>query len=133
MSMQTEPVFGKVIVVDPIPFRGGSKVATEVLLDELAKRMPGLTCHVLTQDPDSWSRCQHHPLWLPHILKGRESGIGYLLKQGWQTLLILWLVLRLGEVKCLVAASGPGVDLCCYWAARWLRCRVVQLIHGPVG
>ncbi|WP_033136878.1 glycosyltransferase family 4 protein [Aeromonas finlandensis] len=133
MSTQTEPLFGKVIVVDPIPFRGGSKVATEVLLDELSKRMPELTCHVLTQDPDSWPRCQQHSLWLPRILKGRESGIGYLLKQGWQTLLILWLAWRLGEVKCLLAASGPGVDLCCYWAARWLRCRVVQLIHGPVG
>lgn len=133
MGAHTKPVSGNIIVVDPIPFRGGSKVATEVLLAELVKRMPELTCHVLTQDPESWPRCRHHSLWLPRILKGRESGIGYLLKQGWQTMLILWLVWRLGEVTCLLAASGPGVDLCCYWAARWLRCRVVQLIHGPVG
>ncbi|MGY3914030.1 glycosyltransferase family 4 protein [Aeromonas australiensis] len=133
MRAETIPVNGKILVVDPIPFRGGSKVATEVMLDELAKRMPELTCHVLTQDPDSWPRCQHHPFWLPRILKGRESGIGYLLKQGWQTMAIVWLAWRLGAVKCLLAASGPGVDLCSYWAARWLRCQVVQLIHGPVG
>lgn len=133
MTTQMKPVTGKIVVVDPIPFRGGSKVATEVLLDELAKRMPEMTFHVLTQDPASWTHCRHHKLWVPPILKGRESGLGYLLKQGWQTMVILWLVWRLGEVKCLLAASGPGVDLGCYWAARLLRCRVVQLIHGPVG
>ncbi|MDM5129552.1 glycosyltransferase family 4 protein [Aeromonas piscicola] len=133
MTTQMKPVTGKIVVVDPIPFRGGSKVATEVLLDESAKRMPEMTFHVLTQDPASWTHCRHHKLWVPPFLKGRESGLGYLLKQGWQTMVILWLVWRLGEVKCLLAASGPGVDLGCYWAARLLRCRVVQLIHGPVG
>ncbi|MFQ2243789.1 glycosyltransferase family 4 protein [Aeromonas enteropelogenes] len=124
---------GKIVLVDPISFRGGSKVATEVMLDELAGRFSELACHVLTQDPDSWPRCRHHRLWLPSWLRGRESGAGYLLKQGWQTLIILALCWRLGQVRCLLAASGPGVDLCSYWAARVLGIPVVQLIHGPVG
>lgn len=123
---------GKIVLVDPISFRGGSKVATEVMLDELAGRFSELTCHVLTLDPDSWPRCRHHRLWLPSWLRGRESGAGYLLKQGWQTLMILALCWRLGQVRCLLAASGPGVDLCSYWAARVLGIPVVQLIHGPV-
>lgn len=133
MRAEMKPVNGNILVVDPIPFRGGSKVATEVMLDEMSTRMAALSCHVLTQDPASWPRCQHHALWLPNMLRGRESGIGYLLKQGWQTIVIVWLAWRLGSVTCLLAASGPGVDLCSYWAARLLRCRVVQLIHGPVG
>lgn len=124
---------GKIVLVDPISFRGGSKVATEVMLDELAGRFSQLACHVLTQDPDSWPRCRHHRLWLPSWLRGRESGAGYLLKQGWQTLMILVLCWRLGQVRCLLAASGPGVDLCSYWAARIAGIPVVQLIHGPVG
>ena len=123
----------KVLIVDPIAFRGGSKVATEVVLAELSKRMPAMACHVMTEDRDSWPHCPHHRLWIPAIVRGRESGWRYLLKQGWQTLLILWQVWRLGGVSCLVAASGPGVDLCCYWAGQLLGIPVVQFIHGPVG
>ena len=123
----------KGLIVDPIAFRGGSKVATEVVLAELSKRMPAMTCHVMTEDVDSWPHCPHHRLWIPAIVRGRESGWRYLLKQGWQTLLILWQVCRLGGISCLVAASGPGVDLCCYWAGQLLGIPVVQFIHGPVG
>ncbi|PJG60140.1 glycosyl transferase, partial [Aeromonas cavernicola] len=130
-SMATSAV-PKLLIVDPIPFRGGSKIATEAMLAELHQRMPHAELHVVTQDGDSWPLCQHHVLGLPRLLQGRESGVGYLLSQSWQTLLILWWAWRLGRVTCLLAASGPGVDLCCYWAARLLRLPVVQLIHGPV-
>lgn len=123
----------KLVLVDPIPFRGGSKVATEVMLEALSERMPAMEHHVLTADHGSWPACRHHHLRVPALLLGRESGVGYLLKQGWQTLMILWLIWRLGEVRGLLAASGPGVDLCCYWAARIAGVPVVQLIHGPVG
>jgi len=123
----------KLVLVDPIPFRGGSKVATEAMLEALSDRMPAMEHHVLTADHGSWPACRHHNLRVPALLRGRESGIGYLLKQGWQTLMILWLIWRLGEVRGLLAASGPGVDLCCYWAARFAGIPVVQLIHGPVG
>lgn len=133
MTMPKDAVTGKVIIIDPIPFRGGSKIATEAMLNQLAERMPGITFHALTADPTSWLAYPHYPLWVPSILKGRESGFGYLLKQMWQAIAIFWLVWRLKDVKCLLAASGPGVDLCCYWAAILLRCMVVQFIHGPVG
>ncbi|WP_246876813.1 glycosyltransferase family 4 protein [Aeromonas sp. SrichE-2G] len=123
----------KLVLVDPIPFRGGSKVATEAMLEALSERMPAMEHHVLTADHGSWPSCRHHHLRVPALLRGRESGVGYLLKQGWQTLMILWLIWRLGEVRGLLAASGPGVDLCCYWAARFAGIPVVQLIHGPVG
>ncbi|PKQ74825.1 glycosyl transferase [Aeromonas sobria] len=131
--MSSQMGMDKVLIVDPIAFRGGSKVATEVVLAELSKRMPAMACHVMTEDGDSWPHCPHHRLWIPAIVRGRESGWRYLLKQGWQTLLILWQVWRLGGVSCLVAASGPGVDLCCYWAGQLLGIPVVQFIHGPVG
>lgn len=128
-----EPVRNQLLVVDPIPFRGGSKVATEAMLAALLLRMPQMQAHVLTRDHDSWRGCRHHGLWLPHWLRGREGGAGYLCKQGWQTLMILWRVWRLGAVGSLLAASGPGVDLCCYWAGRLLGIPVVQFVHGPVG
>ena len=121
MTMPKDAASGKVIIIDPIPFRGGSKIATEAMLNQLAERIPGITFHALTADPTSWLAYPHYPLWVPSILKGRESGFGYLLKQMWQAITILWLVWRLKNVKCLLAASGPGVDLCCYWAAIW-RC-----------
>ncbi|MGL5496579.1 MAG: hypothetical protein ACRDCQ_06320, partial [Aeromonas sobria] len=59
----------KVLIVDPIAFRGGSKVATEVVLAELSKRMPAMTCHVMTEDADSWPHCPHHRLWIPAIVR----------------------------------------------------------------
>lgn len=128
-----DPARNRILVVDPIPFRGGSKVATEAMLVALLARMPAMQAHVLTRDSDSWCSCRHHAFWLPGWLKGQEGGIGYLCKQGWQTLMILWRVWRLGAVGSLLAASGPGVDLCCYWAARLLGIPVVQFVHGPVG
>lgn len=114
------------LIVDPIAFRGGSKVATETLLSLL----PTEGARVLTRDRDSWHAQACRRLWLPRWLQGREQGWGYLLKQG----VILLQILGHGRgVSALIGASGPGVDLAVHWAARLLRVPVVQFVHGPVG
>ncbi|MEW7865239.1 glycosyltransferase family 4 protein [Aeromonas diversa] len=115
------------LIVDPIAFRGGSKVATETLLSLL----PAEGARVLTRDSDSWRAQTCRRLWLPTWLQGREQGWRYLLKQGVILLQILWQAR--GGVTALVGASGPGVDLAVHWAARLLGRPAVQFVHGPVG
>ncbi|HAU4931599.1 TPA: glycosyltransferase family 4 protein [Aeromonas hydrophila] len=123
----------KILIIDPIPFRGGSKIATETILNELLKHLPDTTCHVITRDAGSWSNYTRHIFWIPSLLIGRESGLGYMLKQMWQMLAILRLTLCLKNVECFFAVSGPGVDICTHWAAKLLGMPVIQFIHGPVG
>jgi len=120
------------VVIDPIAFPGGSKVATENILALLP--LQGTRVTILSADRKAWQ----HPGWrhvrlfeLPWLAR-REQGLGYFARHLWIGMQLLLLRLRHGRIDTALGASGPGVDLALYLARGLLRYRVVQLVHGPV-
>lgn len=120
------------LVIDPIPFVGGSKVATENILQLLDREKIRIT--VITADMQSWSwpRLQRAKLIEPKWLARREQGPFYFLRHLLIALQLLLLSLRYGKFDIALGASGPGVDLALYLVKPLLGYKIVQLIHGPV-
>ena len=121
-----------ILVLDPIPFRGGSKVATENILQLVDRRKSKIT--VLTHDENSWRmegiRCE--PLWEPKWLMTSMQGLPYFLRHFILLLNVIRSFIKHGRAQLLVGASGPGVDLALYFAKALFKGKIIQLIHGPV-
>ncbi len=121
-----------VLVIDPIAFPGGSKTATETILNLLEQDNVRIT--VLTRDPDSWQQPNinralfQEPKWLSQ----QEQGIPYFLRHLFILLKLFLARLHYGKIDIAIGASGPGVDLALYLARPLLRYKIMQLIHGPV-
>jgi len=120
------------LVIDPTAFPGGSKIATENILNLLEPNNQNIT--ILTADKDSWSsdRFRCVSLYQPDVLSKKVSGIMYFLRHLVIALSIVLIRLRYGKIDIAVGASGPGVDLSIYITQFLLKYRIVQLIHGPV-
>ncbi len=130
-----------ILILDPTAFSGGSKIATEHILQPLmrsdapATSMTGThTISVLSADASSWKSLNgtHRHLYLPNWLANKQHGIGFFALNGWIALQVVLARLRLGRIDSAVGASGPGVDLGLYLPQTLLRYRILQLIHGPV-
>lgn len=128
------------LVFDPIPFKGGSKIATS---DALLQSHPQQIFIVATVDPDFWLRSHLHQshntrimrLWLVPALNRQHCGKGYWLNQLWicchLLFILLWARLSTGNiVTTAVGASGPGIDMPLYILKRLFRIKVMQFIHG---
>ncbi|CAM3039375.1 glycosyltransferase family 4 protein [Vibrio rarus] len=128
------------IVFDPIPYHGGSKVATQ-----LAMQWTNSHTHyyILSASKHSWQKphtTHSHTRYfcLPQCLARCTQGQGYWLKQ---LFLMLYLALFTAYVaistRCkpvsLLLASGPGVDFAGYVIGHIFALQIIQLIHGPVG
>ncbi len=121
-----------VLVIDPIAFVGGSKVATRNMLDLEDKRNTRIT--VVTSDPDFWRNdwIQTSPLYEPGFLTGKDRGVLYFLRHLVIVASVLYAEVRHGKIDLVLGASGPGIDLSAYLARKILPFKIIQLIHGPV-
>lgn len=120
------------LVFDSIPFMGGSKIATETILQ--CCKNPNTRITVLTNDCTSWKwpKFQIQRLYeFPQLVK-RERGIPYLVRHFILFLNILCVRIKYGKIDLTVGASGPGNDLSIFLAKKVLGFRVLQLILGPV-
>ena len=126
------------LIFDPIPFKGGSKIATSEALSLCDTQQ--VTFTVLTVDDTFWfnSRLvrQHNTkvvslTAMPWISR-QYSGLFYWLNQFYFALLLFWHLLRLPKVNQVVGASGPGIDMAIYLAQFVCRFSILQLIHGDV-
>lgn len=120
------------LVIDPIAFTGGSKIATENILRLLDLKQMRIT--ILTADHDSWrwSPLKRVRLFETAWFSQQEQGIFYFLRHLLIAFQLLLIPLRFGRVNIATGASGPGVDLALYLLKPVLGFRLVQLIHGPV-
>jgi len=120
------------IVVDPTAFSGGSKVATESILDLVDAQQFRIT--VLTADKTSWlgPNIKRVHLVEPKMLAQKEQGIGYFIRHAFIALNLLLVRLRFGAFDIALGASGPGVDLALYLLRPLMKFKIIQLIHGPV-
>jgi len=121
-----------ILLIDPIAFPGGSKIATRQMLKILDKNISRVT--IVTKDPLSWpaSQLKKSALVEPGFLASREQGIGYFLRHILIVFSIIWARFKFGRFDIAVGASGPGVDLSLYIAKKLFGYDIVQLIHGPV-
>ncbi|MDN3680255.1 glycosyltransferase [Vibrio tapetis subsp. quintayensis] len=126
------------LIFDPIPFSGGSKVATSCALSHCDSNQTQFT--VVTASPKCWKNSELNttslsivflpcPGWLAHA----SSGLGYWLKQGYFSLFLVFTLLRIPKITNAIGASGPGVDMALYLCKFLFGYRIIQLIHGPVG
>ena len=120
------------LVLDPIAFRGGSKIATENILHLLDTEQVRVT--VLSADPDSWCSKQFTRVKLiqPRWFAKQDKGISYFVRHIYIAMLIVLTRLRFGKINTALGASGPGIDLSLYLVKRFFDFRVIQLVHGPV-
>ncbi len=120
------------LIIDPIAFTGGSKIATENILRLLDSEQIRIT--ILTADTDSWHwpQLKRVHLFEPQWLSRQEQGIPYFLRHLLIACQLMLTRLRLGRLDIAMGASGPGVDLALYLLKPVLGFRLVQLIHGPV-
>ncbi len=121
-----------ILVLDPIAFTGGSKIATENILQLLDTHRVRIT--LLSSDKHSWHRLQLNRIQLrePRWLSCQQQGVSYFLRHLFIALQVLLARLRYGRFDIALGASGPGVDLALYLLKPLLGFRLVQLIHGPV-
>ncbi|WP_413701784.1 glycosyltransferase family 4 protein [Psychromonas sp. KJ10-10] len=120
------------LIIDPIAFSGGSKIATESILRQLDTNKTRIS--VLSADSDSWlwPELKRVKLYQPQWLARQEQGIAYFISHFFIMLQILLLRIRLGHIDMTIGASGPGVDLSLYLIKPFLSFNIIQLIHGPV-
>jgi len=121
-----------ILIVDPIAFLGGSKIATSRILRLLDQGSTRVT--IVTKDPSSWhgSHFRKSPLFEANFLAGKEQGIGYFLRHFLIVFSLIRARIKFGRIDVAVGASGPGTDLSLYLARKLLGYDIVQLIHGPV-
>ncbi|RTZ16804.1 glycosyltransferase [Vibrio aquaticus] len=129
----------KTLVFDPIPFKGGSKIATSDALTCSSTQLHQFV--VLSVTPDYWESTDFYAKHDVSVIRLFHSG--WLIKHHngplyWLnqlTLLVqLFFVLCLqGKITKIVGASGPGIDMPLYLAKRLFSFELIQMIHGNVG
>lgn len=122
----------RILIIDPISFRGGSKVATEIALRQLD--LCRYDTFSLTADRKSWNNPSIKKLLLrePKCLMNKEEGILYFIRHLFIAMNILLAQVRIGKLDIVIGASGPGVDLSLYLFKPFFRYKIIQLVHGPV-
>ena len=120
------------LVIDPIAFEGGSKIATSNILRLLDTNTHDIT--ILTADRNSWKdlniKCVN--LYQLRWLSKQNHGLKYFLKHLFIALNVLVTHFRCGPFNTALGASGPGIDLALYIVKPLLSFRLIQLVHGSV-
>lgn len=126
------------LIFDPVPFNGGSKVASYEIVRQSLNA--GVRFTVLTCDPDSWRKSsvsEHANFTLttfktPTKLALATYGWMFWLKQCYFLLILSMTLLKTRGVNRIVGLSGPGVDMAIYGCQKLFGLQLIQFIHGPV-
>lgn len=119
----------KVLLLDTIPFAGGSKVASRHILSSLATDVE--VC-VLTANPAAWPDTPVQAIREPTYLVDKQQGYLYLLRHVIIMLNIAYLWLTWGRFGKVLGCGIPSTDLAMYLGKYLLPIKLVQCIHGPV-
>ncbi|MCL9774407.1 glycosyltransferase family 4 protein [Vibrio methylphosphonaticus] len=126
------------VIFDPMPFHGGSKVATQAILSVCDE--PDLSVSVITAHPKGWQEYAH--------TEGKEINILTIPFSSWMSSVTgraFYLVLLFRFCLCmaylawlpkttlLVGTTQPGSDMALYLVKSLLKYPIIQFVHGPVG
>ncbi|MDK9735879.1 glycosyltransferase family 4 protein [Vibrio sp. D404a] len=131
------------LVYDPIPFAGGSKIATLEMLMATKESLinnpsANIKFTIVTSDPQSWKAATTsvtaNIITLPNwSFLTVPQGLRYWIAQLTLALMLLITLIREPKIHYAVGASNPGIDMALYMVQWIWRMPIIQLVHGPVG
>jgi len=121
----------RVLIYDPVPFKGGSKEVMKTILTELPSN---IDVWVISNDIESWCGCNVHyvSLFSPTFLLTHTTGIGYFFKHFVFLLSLLFTLCKLKKFNKIIGLSGPCVDFSLYLLTTIIKIDIIQLIQGDI-
>ncbi|WP_019026215.1 glycosyltransferase family 4 protein [Colwellia piezophila] len=124
----------RLLIYDPVPFKGGSKKVMQTIISELP---PSIEVWVISNDRGSWGNgCNDNvhfvPLFSPRYLQNKTTGILYFLKHFVYLLSLITNMMKLKRFTKIIGFSGPNVDLSIYLLTELINIDIIQLIQGDI-
>lgn len=121
----------RVLIYDPVPFKGGSKEVMKTILTELPSN---IEMWVISNDFESWhgTNVQFMPLFSPSFLLKQTTGFGYFFKHFIFLLSLLFTLCKLKRFTKIIGLSGPCVDFSLYLLTTIINIDIIQLIQGNI-
>jgi len=121
----------RILIFDPVPFKGGSKRVMQTMLAEL----PDSTdVWVLSNDQVSWrnNNVNFIRLFSPRWLEMKSTGLLFFLKHFIYFIALFYTLCRCKPFNKILALSGPCVDFALYLVASIINIDIIQLIQGNI-
>ncbi|KGJ86545.1 glycosyltransferase family 4 protein [Colwellia psychrerythraea] len=130
----------RVLIYDPVPFKGGSKKVMQTIIAELPRN---IEVWVISNDKESWcsdydgcNTCETNvnfvPLFSPRYLQNKTTGILFFLKHFVYLFSLLSNMIRLKRFTKIIGFSGPSVDFSLYLLSEIINIDIVQLVQGNI-
>ncbi|OUR61534.1 hypothetical protein A9Q74_08680 [Colwellia sp. 39_35_sub15_T18] len=124
----------RVLIYDPVPFKGGSKKVMKTIIAELPSN---IEMWVISNDRDSWcygyeSNIRFLKLFSPSFLQNQTTGIFYFLKHFVYLLSLISNLIKLKRFTKIIGFSGPCVDFSLYLLSEIINIDIIQLIQGDI-
>ena len=127
----------RVLIYDPVPFKGGSKKVMKTIVAELPSN---IEVWVISNDRDSWctdcdscdAKVNFVPLFSPRYLQNKTTGILYFVKHFVYLFSLLANMMKLKRFTKIIRFSGPSVDLSLYLLTEIINIDIIQLIQGDI-
>jgi glycosyltransferase involved in cell wall biosynthesis len=121
----------RILIYDPIPFKGGSKEVMKTILTALPS---DLEVWIVSNDEVSWdaSNVNFVRLFSPSFLLNQTNGIGYFLKHLLFLFSLLLILCKLKRFTKIIGISGPCVDFSLYLLTELITIDVIQLVQGNI-
>lgn len=121
----------RVLIYDPVPFKGGSKNVMKTILAELPNNVE---VWVISNDYQSWrgDNINFISLFSPKCLVKQKTGALYFLKHFIFLLSLLFTLCKLKRFTKIIGLSGPCVDFALYLLAEIIHLDIIQLVQGDI-
>ncbi len=121
----------RVLIYDPVPFKGGSKKVMKTILAELPSC---IDVWVISNDKESWCDSNVHfvQLFSPAFLQNKTTGILYFIKHFVYLFSLISNMMKLKRFTKIIGFSGPCVDFSLYLLTELIHIEIIQLIQGDI-
>jgi len=121
----------RVLIYDPVPFKGGSKEVMKTILTELPSN---IEVWVVSNDNASWCDSNVHfvPLFCPLFLLQKTTGVSYFIKHLILLFSLLITLCKLKRFTKIIGLSGPCVDFALYLLTSIINIDIIQLVQGDI-
>ena len=121
----------RVLIYDPVPFKGGSKQMMKTIVAELPRH---IEVWVISNDRGSWCDANVHfvPLFSPRCLQHKTTGIFYFLKHLVYLGSLIKNMIKLKRFNKIIGLSGPCVDFALYLLSAIINIDIIQLVQGDI-
>ncbi len=124
-------MINRILIYDPVPFKGGSKEVMKTILAELPDCIE--VC-VISNDRESWRSSNVHftPLFSPLCLIKKTTGVLYFIKHFIYLSSLFVNLCKLKRINKIIGLSGPCVDFSLYLLSELININIIQLIQGDI-